>query len=129
MFLLCAGAAYGRWLQPFEQVMLWSSLPVGERGTIYNYPYGLILFVTAVPSLWLCMASLLVMAVLDEEWPTSPSLVLGVCILLTLVLTSLVYYHAGSQHWLGMFLLGGNALVIASMLGWWAGSIRMWEFD
>ncbi len=129
MFCLCLGAGYGRLLQPFEQVMLWSSLPVLHRGGMRTYPYGLLLFITAVPSLWLCVATLLVMAMMDEEWPISPSIMLGACTLLTVLLTYLVYHTTGAQHWSGTFLLGGNMLIIAAMLGWWAGSINVREFD
>ena len=116
--------AYAGLLQPFERVMLWSSMAAGDRGRIRSYPYGLILLVTAVPSMWLATLVLLIIACMDEEWPVSASVMLGACALLNGVLTFLVSrlpdYH---DHWSGVLLLGGNALVLAAMLGWWLGSL------
>ncbi len=125
--VLFVGLGYGRWLEPFERVMLWSTLPAGDRGTIRNYPIGLLLLVTAAASLWLSVLALLVMALMDEEWPDSPSIMLGACTLLTLIITLLVYVNTAHQHWVGMLLLGGNLLVLAAMLGWWIGSLNILE--
>jgi len=116
--------AYDGLLQPFERVMLWSTMAAGDRGRIRSYPHGLILLVTAIPSLWLAVLVLLIIAVMDEEWPVSPSLMLGICAVLTGMLTLLVFQHPlAHDHWSGTLLLGGNALVLAAMLGWWAGSL------
>jgi|GEM_PF-1684050 len=124
MFVVFLGLSFGRLLEPFEHALLWSSLSAGDRGSLRNYPYGLILLVTAVPSLWLAAISLLIMASMDEEWPLSASLMLGVCAVVTLVLTLAVYLtDAGHAHWTGTLLMGGNALVFAAMLGWWSGSL------
>lgn len=129
MFFLCAGAGYGRWLQPFERVMLMSTMPVLHRGGMRSYPYGLLLFVTAASSLWLCVATVLVLALMDEDWPLSPSIVLGACMVLTLLLTYLVHHNTGAQHWGFTLLIGGNALVIAALLGWWVGSLNVRLYD
>ena len=127
-FLLFFGLGYGRLLLPFERAMLWSSLPVSERGRTRSYPFGLLLFVTTLPSLWFSVVALLVMAVMDEEWPISPSILLGSCALLTLAMTLRVYDCSGHQHWGGMLFVGGNALVLTAMLGWWVGSLNMADF-
>lgn len=129
VFALFIGLGFGRIMQPFERVMLWSSMPAGDRGTVKSYPYGLILFVTAVPSLWLALLVLGIMAAMDEEWPTSPSIMLGVCLLLTLALTYVVYCAFGHQNWVPTLIIGGNASVIAAMLGWWMGSFNTPEYD
>jgi len=123
IFVLFLGLSFGRLLQPFERVLLWSSLRAGDRGTLRNYPYGLILLVTAVPSMWLAFASLLVMAFMDEEWPWSPSIMLGVCAVVNLLLSFAVCQFSGHAHWAGTLLIGGNALVLTAMLGWWLGSL------
>ena len=123
--LVCFFAlGFGRLLQPFEQTMLLSSLPAGDRGRIRNYPYGLILLVMTVPSLWLAALVLLIMGAMDEEWPVSPTIMLGVCALANGLLTFLVYRLPDMHdHWSGTLLIGGNALVLAAMLGWWVGSL------
>jgi len=123
MFVLLLGLSFGRMLEPFENALLWSSISAGDRGNLRNYPYGLILLVTAVPSLWLAFISLLVMAFMDEEWPLSTSLMLGACAVVTLILTLCVFVINDHTHWTGTLLVGGNALVLAAMLGWWAGSL------
>jgi len=124
MYVLFLGLSFGRLLEPFEHALLWSSLSAGDRGNLRNYPYGLILLVTAIPSLWLAFISLVVMAFMDEEWPLSTSLMLGACAVVTLVLTLAVYLTpAGHAHWTGTLLMGGNALLLAAMLGWWSGSL------
>jgi len=128
MFLLGLGAGHGRLLQPFERVMLWSSLPIAHRA-VRQCPYALLFFVTAVSSLWLSVATMLLIAWQDEEWPQSPSIVLGVCALLTLTLTYLVYTDTNGMYWVSTLMLGGNAPAIAAMLGWWAGSINMRGYD
>jgi tetratricopeptide (TPR) repeat protein len=124
MFVLFLGLSFGRLLEPFEHALLWSGLRAGDRGRMRNYPYGLILFVTTIPSLWLAFVSLLVMAFMDEEWPLSTSLMLGACAAVTVVLTFVVNSTPiGHEHWTGTLLVGGNALVLATMLGWWSGSL------
>jgi len=46
------------------------------------------------------------------------------CAVVTLVLTLAVYLTpAGHAHWTGTLLMGGNALLLAAMLGWWSGSL------
>lgn len=122
VFLVMLGLAYGRLLLPFEYVMLWSHMRVGDRGRVRSYPYGLMLFICAVPSMWLALLVLLVMAFMDEEWPVSPTIMLGICVLITVVL-ALVMRHFNPAHWTGTLMLGGNVLVLAAMFGWWSGSL------
>jgi len=118
------GLSYGRLLEPFEHAMLWAGLSAGDRGTLRHYPYGLIMITTAVPSMWLAFFSLLIMAFMDDEWPKSASLMLGACALVTLVLALLVHLTPiGHGHWTGTLAMGGNALVLMAMLGWWLGSL------
>ncbi|MHB0939755.1 MAG: J domain-containing protein [Armatimonadota bacterium] len=124
MCVVFLGLSYGRLLEPFEHAMLWSSLSAGDRGRLRNYPYGMIMLVMAVPSMWLAFFSLLVMAFMDDEWPKSASLMLGACAVVTLVLAFVVNLTpVGHGHWTGTLAMGGNALVLMAMLGWWLGSL------
>ena len=124
MCVVFLGLSYGRLLEPFERAMLWSSLTAGDRGRLRSYPYGLVMITTAVPSMWLAFFSLLVMAFMDDEWPKSASLMLGACAVVTLVLALVVHLTpAGHGHWTGTLAMGGNALVLMAMLGWWLGSL------
>jgi len=125
--LLFIGAGYGRLLVPFERALLWSAMPAGDRGRIRSYPYGLLLFVTAVPSLWLAVITWVIIALSEEEWPPSPTIMLGACALLTAGLAVLMYFTCG--QWLGTALVGGNLLAIAAMLGWWLGSVNVGGHD
>lgn len=124
MCVVFLGLSYGRLLEPFERAMLWSSMSAGDRGRIRHYPYGLILLVMAVPSMWLSFFSLLIMAFMDDEWPKSASIMLGACAVVTLILSFIVNLTpVGHGHWTGTMAMGGNALVLMAMLGWWLGSL------
>jgi hypothetical protein len=121
-FVLCAALAYGRVLDPFERTMLWTGMSAFARGWQHNYPYGLIVFVTAVASMWLSVVTLAIIAFMDEEWPWSALLMMGICVLLDLAL-AFSCYQVDPTHWTGTCIAGGNLLVIGGLLGWWAGSM------
>jgi hypothetical protein len=129
MFLVFLALSYGRLLQPFEHVMLWSGMRAGDRGTIRNYPYALILLVATVPSMWFAFVALLIIAFMDEEWPVSPTIMLGACVLVNLLLVYFVFMLTGHAHWSGTLLVGGNALVLTAMLGWWLGSLGSMSYS
>jgi len=123
LLFIFAALAFGRLLEPFERVMLWNALRAGDRGRLRSYPYALILFVASCVSLWLGAFGLLVMALTEEEWPVAPGIMMGVCAAATLLLTGAVYVDTHHQYWIGTLLVGGNLFVLASMLGWWIGSL------
>lgn len=131
VFLIMLALAYGRLIRDFESVMVWSSLQAGDRGTLRQYPYGLLLFITGLISLVLSTVTLIIMAVMDEEWPLAPSLMMGLCLLVNWTLTAFYLTSPNPlmhEHWTGTMLVGGNALVPAAMLGWWIGSQQpLWE--
>lgn len=124
IFTFIFGLSYGKLLRDFEEVMVWSSVSAGDRGTIRQLPYGLLLLITSLISLVLATLTLLIMAFMDEEWPISPSIMIGICVLTTVV-TTICYIFSPipllAEHWTGAILVGGNALVPAAMLGWWFG--------
>jgi hypothetical protein len=127
ILIIFLGLGYGRIIQPFEQVMIRSSVSAGDRGYRRSYPYALLLFVTSLASMWLTLVVLGIIAGLDEEWPGAPSLLIGVCIGATVALTSLLYgFHL---PWGSMAIFGGNLLVPAGMLGWWFGSLGTPTYD
>jgi curved DNA-binding protein CbpA len=120
--ILCAALAYGRVLQPFERTMIWTSMAAHSRGGERSYPYGLIVFVTAVACMWLSVVSLVIIAFMDEEWPWSATIVMGICVVLNIALT-LVVSTLLPGYWAGTLLVGGNLPAIGGLLGWWAGYI------
>ncbi|OPZ85256.1 MAG: hypothetical protein BWY76_01486 [bacterium ADurb.Bin429] len=118
---------YGRIIQPFERVMVWSSISASDRGTPRSYPYALIIFVTALASMWLTLITLGIIAALDEEWPGAPSFLITVCIGATVGLAGLL---AGfNLPWGNVAMFGGNVMVVAGMLGWWIGSLGTPTYD
>jgi curved DNA-binding protein CbpA len=127
VFLLLLALGYGRYLQPFEQVMVWSHLQAGHRGSARVYPYGLLLMATAVPSLWVATVVFLIMAAMDEEWPLSSSLMIGICVLANVLLVLKLYcFHF---PWGTTLALGGNVLVFAAMIGWWVGTLGATSYE
>ncbi len=124
LFLLMYGLAYGRMLDTFEQVMVFSGMSVGARGSVRNYPYGLLLFVTCTVSLWLGVCYLIAVALCEEEWPVSTSIMIGICVVITLTLAAMVNITS-PYNWVGTFVIGGNLLAIAGLIGWWAGSMTV----
>jgi len=122
LFLLMFGLAYGRLLDPYERVMVFNGVSVGSRGSVRNYPYGLLLFVTCAISLLLGVCYLVAIAVIEEEWPTSTSILLGICVAIVAILSVLVHI-ASPYNWVGTLIFGGNFLAIAGIIGWWAGSM------
>ncbi|HOF88454.1 MAG TPA: hypothetical protein PLZ36_10175, partial [Armatimonadota bacterium] len=134
VFLTAAGIllaffalGYGRIIQPFERVMIWSSVSASDRGSPRSYPYALIILVTAVASMWLTVIALGIIAALDEEWPGAPSLLIGACIGATVALAGLL--AAFHLPWENTVVFGGNLPVIAGMLGWWFGSLGTPTYD
>lgn len=121
LFIFFIALSYGRVLAPFEKVMLWTSIGAAQRGAIRSYPYGLLLFVTAVPSLWLAVITLIILAAMDDDWPVSVIVLVGITALVTGGLTYL-FYRAGTP-WMATLLLGGNLPLLAGMIGWWFGSL------
>lgn len=128
VFILMLALAFGRLMPSFERHMVWSGMAAGDRGRMRQYPYGLIFIVTAVPSMWASLLALIVMAFMDEQWPTPQSIMIGLCVLLNAGLTAMMYvlHH---DHWTGTLFMGGNALVLAAMLGWWIGSFGSPSYD
>ncbi len=122
LFLLMYGLAYGRLLDSYERVMVFNGMSVSTHGAVRNYPYGLLLFVTCAISLWLGVCYLIAIAVMEEEWPTSTSILLGICVVV-ISLLSLMVNIASPYNWVGTFIVGGNLLAIAGIIGWWAGSM------
>ena len=122
LFLIFLGLSYGRLMEHFEHHMVWTSLRAGDRGSLRSYPYALIIIVTTVPCLWLSVVALSIIAMLDEEWPVGPSIMIGACALVDLLLTGMMLYQY-PEHWTGTFFMGGNLLVLAAMFGWWLGSL------
>jgi hypothetical protein len=122
VFFIIGGLTFGRFMPTFDRGLMSGQAWVASRGSVRALPYALLILATGVVSLWLCAAVVLVMAFNDEEWPTGPSILLGLCIVLDLLLVLAVWSQAPT-HWTGAFFVGGNALVIAGLMGWWAGSI------
>jgi hypothetical protein len=63
------------------------------------------------------------MSAFDEEWPIGPSVTVGVSIIFNLA-TVLYMYYTG-ENWLGTLAFGGNLAVMASLTGWWFGTLDM----
>jgi len=121
IFIVMLSLGFGRLIHPFERVMVLTALPVYDRGSLNNYPYGLLVLVTGAVSLWLAVTAVVILGLMDEEWPVSPTIMIGVCALANAALTMLVYIPTGA--WSGQFVFGGNLLILAAMLGWWLGSL------
>ena len=125
VMLLLAGLAYGRLIRPFEQEMVWSTMSAVERGMVTTYPLGLILLVLSVASLWLAVLGFVLVALMEDDWPYSSLIMLGVAALATIGLGILLGTH---HHTYGIALIfGGNPLCLAGILGWWVGSMGMTE--
>lgn len=121
VLLLFLGLGYGRVVRPFEQAMVWTSIAAGDRGRILKLPYGLLFFAMAAASLWIALLGMLIMAIMDDEWPAATSFMIGSCVLLDLGLVATLYF--ADLPWGTALLFGGNGLVIAAMLGWFIGSL------
>ncbi len=121
--ILAYGLAYGRMLPSFEKQMIHATLPIFDRGSTNNYPYGMLLMIASTVCIWLGAVTVAVMGVLDEELPLGPSVVVGAGVLLDLA-TVLLMNYAG-QPWLGTLAFGGNLAVLAALTGWWFGTLDM----
>lgn len=126
MMILMAGLAYGRVIDPFDEVMIFSTTPAFDRGRLNNYPMGLILFVLSVACFWTALVGFIIMAILEEEWPLSAAILLGSCLV---VLTGFTYllYSSGLPYGVTA-VFGGNLLAVAGMVGWWGGSFGISRF-
>ena len=127
MMTLMGGLAYGRLFEPFERVMVWSTIDAGDRGWRRSYPTGLLLLVLALFSLWAAVIGYTVMAMNDDEWTFSTTLMIGLCALLNIGLV-LVLSYTHHSFWYAIFF-GGNLVVIASLLGWMIGSMGTQSLD
>ena len=125
--LLMAALGYGRILEPFERVMLFSSIAAGDRGFIRSYPRGMLLFVLAVASLWLAVMGYIIMALTDEETSPSIATLLGIAVLANAGLALSMFL--GHFSWGNAAVFGGNLVLIAGMLGWWVGSFGAPRYD
>jgi hypothetical protein len=113
--------AQGRLLAGFERTMLNAAMSASDRTRARSYPYGLILFAASAASLWLGAVAMLVMALIDEDWPGSPAVLFGLCAAVTAgVAFSL---HVAGIPWVTTAIFGGNPIVLAGMFGWWMGSL------
>jgi tetratricopeptide (TPR) repeat protein len=121
--IMAYGLGYGRILPSFEKLMIHATLPIFDRGSTNNYPYGMLLMITSTVCLWLGLVSVVIMSAFDEEWPIGPSVTVGVSIIFNLA-TVLYMYYTG-ENWLGTLAFGGNLAVMASLTGWWFGTLDM----
>ncbi len=120
VMLLLAGLAYGRILRPFEQEMVWNTMSAVEQGTPKNYPLGLILLVLSVASLWLAVVGFVVIALMEDDWPYSPLIMLGVAAVVNIGLAILLGVHHSPN--VPALIFGGNLLCLGGIIGWWVGS-------
>ncbi len=121
--IMAFGLGYGRILPSFEKLMIHASLPIFDHGSTNNYPYGMLLLITSTVCMWLGLVAVVIMSAFDEEWPIGPSVTVGVAILFNLA-TVLYLFYTG-ENWLGTLAFGGNLAVIASLTGWWFGTLDM----
>lgn len=126
MMVLMAALAYGRLLQPFEQVMVWSTTTAGDRGRVHNYPNGLLFFVLSLASLWLAIVGFVIISLMEDDWPYSTIVLLLLCALAAAGM-ALMLYHAHCS-WGNMLFFGGNTLAIAGMFGWLMGSYSIQDY-
>lgn len=125
--ILFAALGYGRMLEPFERALVWSTTTAGDRGSLKNYPQGLLLLVLSVASIWVAVVGAIVMALMDDEWSPSTGTLLGVSVLVNVGLGAALYKLG--LPWGYTCTFGGNLLVIAGMLGWWIGSLGTPEYS
>ncbi|MHB9129891.1 MAG: J domain-containing protein [Armatimonadota bacterium] len=127
LFVFMLALGYGRLIQSFERTMVWSSMAAGDRGHMRQYPYGIILFVTGAASMWLGTVTVIIMAMMEDEWPVSTIIMMLLCALLNAGLGAFLYLH--HLPWGYTVAFGGNVPLMAAMLGWWMGTLGMREYD
>ncbi len=121
--VMAFGLAYGRILPSFEKLMIQATLPIFDRGSTNNYPYGMLLMITSTVCMWVGVVTVIIMSSFDEEWPIGPSVTVGTAIIFNLA-TVFIMYSSGIP-WLGTLAFGGNMAVLASLGGWWIGTLDM----
>lgn len=119
--------ASGSIIGTFEHILVTSTLPVYERHRYNQYPYGLLLLTTSIASIWLSVLGIIIVGLMDDDWPLTPGIMVGLCAITNILLTILVY-HASGGAWAGQLIFGGNLLLLASMFGWWIGSLGMPDY-
>jgi hypothetical protein len=117
---LMAGLGYGYFLDPFERRMIWSTLSAGDRGVIRNYPIGVLLVAFSATSLWFGILAMIVIAVMDDDWPLSTLILFGICALLNIGL-AIFLYSGPHLTWQTTFAFGGNLVLFSAVMGWWIG--------
>jgi len=127
VMLFLGGLGYGRIIRPFEHVMIWASIDTGDRGRIRHLPYALLLFALTAASLWLAVLGFIIMALMDDEWPGSTAVMVGICALVNAGFGTLLFI--GNLPWGYAMVFGGNILMMAAMLGWFIGSLGAPRFE
>jgi len=127
-FFVLLGLGYGRFIEPFERNMLWSSIAAGDRGRMRSYPYGLIFAVTGAVNIWLALVAMLITALANEEWPKSVFVLLACCIPVHAGLAYALYTTGHVIPWTTL-AFAGNPLLLAALFGWWMGSIGTPTYD
>lgn len=125
LMLLMLALGFGRLIRPYEQVMIWTSLTIGDRGRFRDLPRGLLFLAMSAGSLWVAVLGFIIMSSLDEEWPGAVTLMMILCALINIGFGTVMYIaHLTDPvvSWGNGLIFGGNFLVPVAMLGWYIGS-------